>query len=131
VATYYVGKGGNDANDGLSWDTRKLNISAIEKVLQPGDVVYMEGIGKEKELFDAIDGLMAFDAGMVDSGIKDEALRKQTIDYLNTLSEDDLNLVLSKFVKWYYLRDLETMKDYGLASIKELLNWLADQDIYL
>lgn len=45
----YVGKGGNDANDGLSWATRKLTIDAVENTpVVKGDTVYI-GPGTYRE----------------------------------------------------------------------------------
>jgi hypothetical protein len=42
VATYYVGSGGNDANDGLSWANRKLTLNGAEDVpVAAGDIVYV------------------------------------------------------------------------------------------
>ena len=38
----YVGPGGNDANDGLSWATRKLTLNGVEdSPVAPGDIVYV------------------------------------------------------------------------------------------
>jgi len=42
MTTYYVGKGGSDVADGLSWANRRLTIDACESVsggLDPGDLV--------------------------------------------------------------------------------------------
>lgn len=42
MTTYYVGAGGNNANDGLSWSNRKLTINGAEDVpVAAGDTVYV------------------------------------------------------------------------------------------
>ena len=42
MTTYYVGPGGNDANDGLSWSARKLTLNGAEDVpVAAGDTVYV------------------------------------------------------------------------------------------
>jgi len=42
MATYYVGAGGNDSNDGLSWAQRKLTLNGAEDIpVQAGDTVYV------------------------------------------------------------------------------------------
>lgn len=46
----YVGKGGSDANNGLSWATRKLTLNGAEDTpVQAGDTVYV-GAGTYREL---------------------------------------------------------------------------------
>jgi len=53
MATYYVGPGGNDANDGLSWAQRKLTLSGAEAIpVAPGDLVYV-GPGVYRETLTA------------------------------------------------------------------------------
>ena len=39
--SYYVGPGGDDTNDGLTWKTRKSTLDAVEKVVGRGDNVYV------------------------------------------------------------------------------------------
>lgn len=42
MPTYYVGLGGNDANNGLTWATRKLTLNGAEDVpVVAGDIVYV------------------------------------------------------------------------------------------
>lgn len=50
----YVGKGGNDANDGLSWANRKLTIDAVENTpVVKGDTVYIgPGVYREELTLD-------------------------------------------------------------------------------
>lgn len=57
MTTYYVGPGGNDANDGLSWANRKLTLNGAEDIpVAAGDTVYV-GAGTYTETFTAdVDG---------------------------------------------------------------------------
>lgn len=49
MTTYYVGLGGNDANDGLSWANRKLTLNGAEDIpVAAGDTVYV-GPGTYRE----------------------------------------------------------------------------------
>ena len=49
MATYYVGIGGNDANDGTSWSSRKLTLNGAEDIpVAAGDTVYV-GPGTYRE----------------------------------------------------------------------------------
>lgn len=42
MTTYYVGSGGNDSNDGLSWANRKLTLNGAEDIpVAAGDTVYV------------------------------------------------------------------------------------------
>lgn len=50
MTTYYVGSGGNDANDGLSWANRKATLNAVEDIpITAGSTVYV-GPGTYREL---------------------------------------------------------------------------------
>ena len=49
MATYYVGPGGSDSNNGLTWGARKLTLNGAEDIpLAPGDTVYV-GPGTYRE----------------------------------------------------------------------------------
>lgn len=49
MTTYYVGSGGNDSNDGLSWANRKLTLNGAEDIpVAAGDTVYV-GPGTYRE----------------------------------------------------------------------------------
>ena len=50
MTTYYVGSGGNDANNGLTWALRKLTLNGAEDIpVAAGDTVYV-GAGIYREL---------------------------------------------------------------------------------
>lgn len=49
IATYYVGVGGNDGNNGTTWALRKLTLDAVEDLpVAAGDIVYV-GPGTYRE----------------------------------------------------------------------------------
>ena len=41
MTTRYIGPGGNNANDGLSWANRKLTLAGVESTVAAGDTVYV------------------------------------------------------------------------------------------
>jgi len=57
MTIYYVGPGGNDANNGLSWANRKLTLNGAEDVpVAAGDTVYVgPGVYREGLVLD-VDG---------------------------------------------------------------------------
>lgn len=84
----------------------------------------------EKEvLYEALNGLYAYDTGSVDSGIKDELLRGKVKNYLTTISGNDVELLIAKYVREYYLSDEALEEGYGLEDVIEFSNWL-DEFIY-
>ena len=54
MATYYVGSGGSDSNDGLSWANRKLTLNGAEDIpVVAGDTVYVgPGVYREQLTID-------------------------------------------------------------------------------
>jgi len=80
----------------------------------------------DKELFDALDGLMAYDGGATDSGIHDEALRARVKAHLHSLSDIDTNRVLGRFVRNVILSEQSIEEGYGIEDVKEFLDWLSE-----
>jgi len=78
----------------------------------------------EEELFDAFDGLMAYDTGCVSSGIHDEELRARVKTHLETLDEKALQLTLSRFILQEYLTDDAIRQGYGIEAVAEFIKWL-------
>jgi len=81
----------------------------------------------EPELFDALDGLSAYDAGCTDSGIRDELLRRRVFQYLGSLTETEQRLTLGKHIREHYLTDEAMAQGYGPEDVQQFLNWLDDQ----
>lgn len=85
-----------------------------------------------EQLFDALDGLMAYDHGATDSGIHDENLRQQVNVYLAGLDRVTRNKLLTQFLMVYCLSDAKLAEGYGLADVKVLLDWLdSEMDVEL
>jgi len=78
----------------------------------------------DEELFDALDGLWAYDTGSTDSGIHDEGLRERV---KAELAKDLAGLSrLTKFTRRY----LEA--PYNVADVASFIRWLAhDMEIDL
>lgn len=58
----------------------------------------------QAELFDALDGLMAYDLGATDSGIRDEGLRQRVIAHLSSLDPNGVRLTLGPYIDRYGLQ---------------------------
>ena len=78
------------------------------------------------KLYNALDGLSAYDIGCTDSGIKDEGLRQEVINYLESLREDEFRLIISEFIREHYLSDETLKQGYGIKDVKEFIEWLSD-----
>lgn len=80
----------------------------------------------EAELFEAMDGLMAYDHGATDSGIHDEQLRARVIAQVSALSPGERRVVLSRFVR-SYLTDEMIIQGYGWEDARSAANWIDEQ----
>ena len=76
------------------------------------------------KLFESLDGLSAYDTGCIDSGIKDEILRETVKNYLNNLDDKSFRLLLSEYIKEYFLNDEALKQGYGIADVKNFIDWL-------
>lgn len=87
---------------------------------------------EKEKLYDALDGLYAYDTGCVSSGIHDELLRQEVIDYLHSLEEKELNQKLSLFIRAKFLTDEKIGQGYGIESVSQFISWLSDyMDLHL
>ena len=50
--TYYLGEGGDDHNDGLTWETKKRTFRHVEGLVIAGDIIYLGGKTREIEIYD-------------------------------------------------------------------------------
>ncbi|PPA70029.1 hypothetical protein [Jeotgalibacillus proteolyticus] len=82
-------------------------------------------------LFKSIEGLFAYDTGCVDSGIKDEYIKHEVFSYLNSLSENGFRILLSEYIREYYVSENAIAKGYGIEDVAEFLRWLSDNGIDL
>lgn len=80
----------------------------------------------DEELFDAIDGLHAYDDGATDSGIRDEALRQRVIEELRADAASVPNSLvgprLMRFVRTHYY-----LEPYTLEDVAGFIEWLAER----
>lgn len=79
---------------------------------------------EQKRLFHVLDGLYAFDTGSTDSGIQDETLRQQVIDYLDTLNENEFRIVMSTFIRENFVSHEAIQKGYGIEDVAAFIKWL-------
>ena len=82
---------------------------------------------KKEELFDALDGLYAYDTGCVDSGIKDELLKNKVNEYLIDLNETDFRLIMSEFIREQFVSEEAIMQGYGISDVAAFIKWLSDE----
>lgn len=81
----------------------------------------------DEELFDALDGLYAYDQGATDSGIHDERLRQRVSEYLDGLETRSLNETLRRYLLTMYLSDEAFDQGYGVEDVRNVLDWLYDE----
>lgn len=80
-------------------------------------------------LFEAIDALIAYDQGAVDSGVADEDMRKAVRDHLESMDEGEFRTTCAEFVRSYYLDAQAVSRGYGLKDVKTFIEWLGSLDI--
>ena len=82
---------------------------------------------KQEKLFSSLDGLFAYDAGCTDSGIKDEQLREEVINYLHSLEDDEFRITLSTYLRKYYVSEEAVEQGYGIEDVANFIEWLSDR----
>ena len=81
----------------------------------------------EDELWDALDGLHAYDDGCVDSGIHDELLRDQVKRQMRSMSAEDRRAFIARRVREQYLSDEAIAQQYGLEDAAGFWRWLDEE----
>jgi hypothetical protein len=91
---------------------------------------------KEEELFDSIDGLMAYDHGSIDSGIHDDQLRKRVLDELQKIRLDGrgphqiyskkFNKMMARYINRYFLSDKAIEQGYGFEDVVVFIKWIQE-----
>lgn len=81
---------------------------------------------KQEDLFDALDGLYAWDNGCASSGIFDVLLRERVEKYLNGLPYPEQNRILSVFLRETYFSDKGLSQGYGLEDAEKFIGWVRD-----
>lgn len=72
----------------------------------------------------AIDALMAYDSGCLDSGVYDPEMKIAVVDYLTSLSSDKFRQEMSVLIRDSYLTDVKIEAGYGVEDVKNLFEWL-------
>ncbi len=75
----------------------------------------------------AIDGLIAWDTGCVDSGIKDDVLKNKVGEYLKSLNGKDFRIEVGKLVREMYLSDEALAKGHGPEDVNIFFGWLSEE----
>ncbi|MCU5414772.1 MULTISPECIES: hypothetical protein [Bacillus] len=78
----------------------------------------------QNKLFGILDGLYAFDTGSTDSGIKDEFLRMKVIEYLESLDQEEFRIIMSNFIRDYFVSHEAIKKGYGIEDVVSFVKWL-------
>lgn len=82
----------------------------------------------DDELFDALNGLYAYDTGSIDSGIHDEALRarvKRELE-LDARPSQIAGDRLARFVRDRMLNEESITAGYGLEDVAGFIRWLGE-----
>lgn len=82
-----------------------------------------------QKLYDSMDGLFAYDTGCVDSGIRDEVLRQEVIKHLRNLDPVEFRVVLSNYVREYFISKEAIEQGYGIEDVKSFIEWLEEMGI--
>lgn len=75
-----------------------------------------------ENIFQNIDKLFAYDTGCTDSGIKNEELRQQIIQYIKTLSDDGFRIFMSNYIRERFVSEDAIKSGYGIEDIKSFID---------
>ena len=78
------------------------------------------------ELWDALDGLYAYDTGSTDSGIHDELLRERVKTQLGHITSDRRALLVRGWLRNAFLTGKARGEGYGQEDCDEFLQWISD-----
>jgi hypothetical protein len=85
---------------------------------------------KDAKLRDALDGLYAYDQGSMDSGIRDENLRRRCIREMAERTgrgETCARVFLSRLVRDMWLSDAALEQGYGIEDAQSFICWLGER----
>jgi hypothetical protein len=109
-------------------------VDAVASVREWSDVVSLDD---EAELFDAIDGLMAYDYGAVDSGIHDEVLRARVIEKLQAVAADGrsehqlysraFSELVGRFIQQFCISKEALDRGYNFEDLVDVVEWIQKQ----
>lgn len=79
-------------------------------------------------LFDQLSRIHAYDTGDRGSGLHDKPLRARLVAEFDALSDDELRLRLSRWVRGAYLSDDAIAQGYGWEDALKFLRWIDEGD---
>lgn len=77
-------------------------------------------------LWDTLEGIFAYEEGFTDSGIHDPLRRSACAKMVDAMSEKELRLSLSRWVREKYLSEEALLKGYGWECALSFLQWIED-----
>jgi hypothetical protein len=78
----------------------------------------------ENQLWEALDGLHAYDVGSTDSGIHDEALRAAVIAQMKGMDDTARRFFLARRIREHFLSERALEQGYGLEDAARFWIWL-------
>jgi len=112
MATYYVGAGGNNSNDGLSWAQRKLTLNGAEDIpVAAGDTVYVGPGTYREQLTCDVSGSSGSPITYI--GDYDGSHTDGTGGVVRITGSDD-DLTLTRGVQILVIKDYRTFKGFTL-----------------
>lgn len=76
------------------------------------------------KLFDAIDALLAYDGGAVDSGVCDEQMKSAVADYFASLDQSEFRIACARYAR-NLLTDESLAQGYGLDDVRNFVEWIS------
>lgn len=80
------------------------------------------------DLLDAIDALLAFDGGALDSGTSDPDLRAAVLSHLRQMDVAPRQKLLAQYAR-RFLTDEAIREGYGLNDVAKFIEWLSEANI--
>lgn len=83
------------------------------------------------EVFRKLEAIYAYDTGSVDSGVRDETLRKELVEHIDASEDasanivsDDFRIALSRYVTDIMLSQRSVEAGYGWEDVLGFLRWI-------
>lgn len=72
----------------------------------------------------ALGEIFAYDLGCTDSGMNCNVLRNELKIILESIDENTLRIILSKYIRDTFLTDEAISQGYGIEDVKRFIEWL-------
>ena len=79
----------------------------------------------DQQLKDALIGLLNYDTGATDAGVKNELLREAAIKQLRDMSDDEFRFWMSRFVREEFLAEPKLHAGYGVEDVLGFALWMS------